>query len=74
MPPRSNALEQYSVSLRCIGGGCLQKAEAGGKGKIFRKAADVAVAHSQALDAGHVPIGLKLQFAFKYNFSYKLGG
>ncbi|MCU1569298.1 MAG: long-chain fatty acid--CoA ligase [Naasia sp.] len=40
-----------------------QKAEAGGKGKIFRKAADVAVAHSKALDAGSVPLGLKLQFA-----------
>lgn len=40
-----------------------QKAEAGGKGKIFRKAAEVAIAHSKALDAGSVPIGLKLQFA-----------
>ena len=40
-----------------------QKAEAGGKGKIFRKAADVAIAHSKALDAGTVPLGLKLQFA-----------
>ncbi len=40
-----------------------QKAEAGGKGKIFRKAAHVAVEHSKALDAGHVPLGLKLQFA-----------
>ncbi len=40
-----------------------QKAEAGGKGKIFRKAADVAIAHSKALDAGHVPLGLKVQFA-----------
>ena len=40
-----------------------QKAEAGGKGKIFRRAADVAVEHSKALDAGHVPLGLKLQFA-----------
>jgi len=40
-----------------------QKAEAGGRGKIFRKAADVAVAHSQALDAGSVPLGLRLQFA-----------
>ncbi len=40
-----------------------QKAEAGGKGKIFRRAADVAVAHSQALDAGTVPFGLKVQFA-----------
>jgi long-chain acyl-CoA synthetase len=40
-----------------------QKAESGGKGKIFRKAADVAIAHSKALDAGAVPLGLKLQFA-----------
>ena len=40
-----------------------QKAEAGGKGKIFRRAADVAIAHSKALDAGSVPLGLRLQFA-----------
>ena len=40
-----------------------QKAETGGKGKIFRRAADVALKHSIALDAGHVPLGLKLQFA-----------
>jgi long-chain acyl-CoA synthetase len=40
-----------------------QKAEAGGRGKIFRRAADVAIAHSKALDAGSVPLGLKLQFA-----------
>ena len=40
-----------------------QKAEAGGKGKIFRTAADVAIAHSKALDAGHVPLGLKIKFA-----------
>ncbi|WP_010202316.1 AMP-dependent synthetase/ligase [Salinibacterium sp. PAMC 21357] len=40
-----------------------QKAEAGGKGKIFRKAAEVAIAHSKALDAGHVPLGMKIQFA-----------
>ena len=39
-----------------------QKAEAGGKGKIFRKAADTAVAYSKALDAGSVPLGLKLRF------------
>ena len=37
--------------------------DAGGKGKIFRKAADVAIAHSKAMDAGHVPFGLKVQFA-----------
>ncbi len=40
-----------------------QKAETGGKGKIFRRAAAVAIAHSEALDAGSVPLGLKLQFA-----------
>lgn len=39
-----------------------QKAEGGGKGKIFRKAASVAVAHSKALDAGKVPLGLAIQF------------
>ncbi|QAY74190.1 long-chain fatty acid--CoA ligase [Agromyces protaetiae] len=39
-----------------------QKAEAGGKGKIFRKAADTAVEYSQALESGHVPLGLKLKF------------
>ncbi len=40
-----------------------QKAEAGGKGKIFRAAADVAIAHSKAVDAGSIPLGLKLKFA-----------
>lgn len=40
-----------------------QVAEGGGKGKIFRKAAAVAVEHSKALDAGKVPLGLRLQFA-----------
>jgi long-chain acyl-CoA synthetase len=40
-----------------------QKAEAGGKGAIFRKAADTAIEHSKALDAGHVSLGLKLRFA-----------
>lgn len=40
-----------------------QKAEAGGKGKIFRTAAEVAIAHSKAVDAGSVPLGLKLRFA-----------
>lgn len=39
-----------------------QKAEAGGKGKIFRSAADTAVAYSQALERGGVPLGLKLRF------------
>lgn len=40
-----------------------QKAEAGGKGKIFRTAVETAVEHSKALDAGKVPFGLKLRFA-----------
>ena len=39
-----------------------QKAESGGKGKIFRKAASVGVAYSKALDAGKVPLGLKIQY------------
>ena len=40
-----------------------QKAEGDGRGKIFRKAAQVAIDHSKAVDAGHVPLGLSLQFA-----------
>ena len=39
-----------------------QKAEAGGKGKIFRAAADVAVDYSKARQAGKVPLGLKAKF------------
>ncbi|WP_449277162.1 AMP-dependent synthetase/ligase [Leucobacter sp. GX24907] len=39
-----------------------QKTEAEGKGKIFRAAAKVAVAHSEALDAGRVPLVLGLKF------------
>lgn len=41
-----------------------QKAEAGGKGKIFRAAADTAVAHSTAKETGaKLPLGLKVKFA-----------
>lgn len=41
-----------------------QKAEAGGKGKIFRSAADVAIEHSKLLEAGEkIPFGMKLKFA-----------
>ena len=40
-----------------------QKAAAEGKGKIFNKAADVAIEWSKALDKGRVPLGLKLQHA-----------
>jgi long-chain acyl-CoA synthetase len=39
-----------------------QKAEAGGKGNIFRAAAATAVEYSKAEMAGHVPLGLKLKF------------
>jgi long-chain acyl-CoA synthetase len=35
------------------------KAEAGGKGKIFAGATAAAIAYSQALDSGAVPLGLK---------------
>ncbi|MGZ0711065.1 AMP-dependent synthetase/ligase (plasmid) [Coraliomargarita sp. W4R53] len=41
-----------------------QKAEAGGKGKIFRAAAAAAVEHSTLLQDGKkVPLGLKIKFA-----------
>lgn len=41
-----------------------QKAESGGRGKIFRAAADAAIAHSKAQEAGdRIPLKMKLQFA-----------
>ncbi|KQR38027.1 AMP-dependent synthetase/ligase [Microbacterium sp. Leaf159] len=41
-----------------------QKAEAGGKGKIFRAAADVAIQHSKLVEEGKsVPFGTRLKFA-----------
>jgi len=41
-----------------------QKAEAGGKGKIFRAAAAAAIEHSALLEKGEkIPLGLKLKFA-----------
>lgn len=43
--------------------GAEAKADAAGKGKIFRKAADVAVAYSQALDTSHVSPALRLKHA-----------
>ncbi|MCP2338475.1 AMP-dependent synthetase/ligase [Actinomadura rupiterrae] len=39
--------------------GAAQRAEADGKGRIFAAAADTAVAYSQALDTGRVPLALK---------------
>ena len=41
--------------------GAEAKADAAGKGKIFRKAADIAIAYSQALDTGKVSPALALQ-------------
>lgn len=41
-----------------------QKAEAGGKGKIFRAAAHAAIEHSRLLEEGKkIPLGLKIRFA-----------
>jgi long-chain acyl-CoA synthetase len=40
-----------------------QKAIAGGKGNIFHKAVETAIEHSKAVDAGKIPLGLKLKFA-----------
>ena len=41
-----------------------QKAEAGGKGKIFRAAAEVAIEHSKLLEQGKsIPFGMRLKFA-----------
>ena len=46
-------------------------AEAGGKGKIFRAAAQVAVEHSKALDAGRVPARLAVKFALFDRLVYR---
>lgn len=49
-----------------------QKAEAGGKGKIFRQAAGVAVDYSRALDTKEGPsLGLKLKFKLFDALVYK---
>jgi len=40
-----------------------QKATADGRGKIFDKAADVAIGYSRALDKGRVPLALRVQHA-----------
>ena len=39
-----------------------QKSESGGKGKIFRAAAQTAVDYSKAGEAGSIPFGLKLRY------------
>jgi long-chain acyl-CoA synthetase len=48
-----------------------QKAEAGGKGKIFHKAVDVAIAWSRANEAGRVPAKLALQHKLFDTLVYK---
>lgn len=49
-----------------------QKAEAGGKGKIFRKAAYTAIAYSKALDTAAGPsLGLKIQHTLFDKLVYK---
>ena len=49
-----------------------QKAEAGGKGKIFRKAAYTAIAYSKALDTKEGPsLGLKIQHGLFDKLVYK---
>ena len=41
-----------------------QKAEAGGKGKIFEAASEVAVEHSKLIEAGErIPLAMKIKFA-----------
>jgi long-chain acyl-CoA synthetase len=49
-----------------------QKAESGGKGKIFRRAAQVAIDHSRILqEGGRMPLSLKVQFALFDRLVYK---
>ena len=43
--------------------GAEAKAEAAGKGNIFRKAADVAIAYSKAMDTGKFSLGLRAKHA-----------
>ncbi len=43
--------------------GAEAKAEAAGKGNIFRKAADVAIAYSHAMDSGKLSLGLRAKHA-----------
>jgi long-chain acyl-CoA synthetase len=55
------------------------KADAAGKGAIFRKAANIAIEYSRSLDEGKVPVGLKVKHAIfdKLVFSkirHALGG
>jgi long-chain acyl-CoA synthetase len=59
--------------------GAEAKADAAGKGAIFRKAADAAIAYSEALDTGKMSAGLKFKHALfdKLVFSkirHSLGG
>lgn len=48
-----------------------QTAIAGGNGRAFAAAADVAVKYSKALDAGRIPVGLRLRFAIFDRLVYR---
>ena len=48
-----------------------QNAAADGKGRIFDRAADVAIAYSRGLDAGRVPLGVRLQHAIFSKLVYR---
>lgn len=51
--------------------GAEAKADAAGKGKIFRKAADTAIAYSQALDSGKISPSLRVKHALFDALVYK---
>ncbi len=50
--------------------GAEAKADAAGKGNIFRKAAAVAIAYSEGIDAGKIPLVLRLQHSIFDKFVY----
>ena len=50
--------------------GAEAKADAEGKGNIFRKAAAVAIAYSEGIDAGKIPLVLRLQHSIFDKFVY----
>ena len=49
-----------------------QKASLAGRGTIFRMAADTAVAHSEAVAAGRVPLSLRLRFRLFDRLVYRV--
>jgi len=51
--------------------GAEARAEAGGRGKVFRRAADTAIAYSEALDAGRPSLMLRLRHALFERLVYR---